>query len=93
MTSRVDKARQNAERAYRQPLETVTKAAQERSKAREALDAAETTFRLALAACRPFYTWQEIADAAGISHQGVQWLVKKYHPTTTEGDPDNGDVT
>jgi hypothetical protein len=44
-------------------------------KARRARDAAEARFIETLRAAKPVHTFAEIADAAGMTRQGVEYLI------------------
>lgn len=46
--------------------------------ARKARAKSETQFRDAILAAREYHTWEEIADAAGLSYSGVRYLAGMF---------------
>ena len=52
-------------------LERVAKATKRRADA-------EHEFRTALAAARPFHSWNELAGVTGLSKNGVKYLVQEH---------------
>ncbi len=71
------------------PLEAVSRAKTTRDDARKQnnpaeLQRAEQAFRDALQGCRPFYSWAEIGEAAGLSKAGVRWHLDPRMRQSTE---------